>query len=126
MVFRGAPFRGETEDDIYDAILTDEVNYDGVILSEEEDFIEFNKKLLRKDPADRLGSGPTDALEVMDAGAKWLGQPNWDDVYHKRLPPPIVPKVDSPLDTQNFDASFTNQEVALDRANAVLATGKFY
>lgn len=34
---------------------------------------------------------------------------NWDDIYHKRIPPPFVPNVKGDTDTSYFDEEFTRQ-----------------
>ena len=34
---------------------------------------------------------------------------NFDDIYHKRVPPPFLPQLQSPTDTSNFDQEFTRE-----------------
>jgi hypothetical protein len=49
------------------------------------------KHLLIKEPEMRLGSGERDADEVK-SHAFFRGV-NWDDLLHKRIPPPFVPMI---------------------------------
>jgi hypothetical protein len=53
-----------------------------------------------------LGSGPTDAQEIM-SHAFFRGV-DWDDIYHKRVPAPFMPTIKSRADTSNFDSEFTS------------------
>ncbi len=64
------------------------------------------QKLLTRDPEARLGSGPTDAQEVMSQ--PFFRNINWEDIYHKRIQPPFLPTIKSPTDTSNFDSEFTS------------------
>jgi len=34
---------------------------------------------------------------------------NFDDIYHKRVPPPFIPQLSSATDTSNFDQEFTRE-----------------
>jgi Protein kinase C terminal domain len=54
----------------------------------------------------RLGSGPTDAQEIMSHA--FFKNINWEDVYAKRIPPPFKPTVKNDKDTSNFDQEFTS------------------
>ncbi|KAL2829960.1 kinase-like domain-containing protein [Aspergillus cavernicola] len=103
MLLQQSPFRGEDEDEIYDAILADEPLYP---IHMPRDSVSILQKLLTREPELRLGSGPTDAQEVMSHA--FFRNINWDDIYHKRLPPPFMPSISSPTDTSNFDQEFTS------------------
>lgn len=63
-------------------------------------------QLLTRDPEQRLGSGPTDAEEIMSHA--FFKNINWDDIYNKRVVPPFKPQIKSPTDTSNFDSEFTS------------------
>jgi hypothetical protein len=54
-----------------------------------------------------LGSGERDALEVMEH--PYFKSVNFDDIYHKRVPPPFIPQLSSATDTSNFDQEFTRE-----------------
>ncbi|KAL4785549.1 kinase-like domain-containing protein [Aspergillus varians] len=103
MLLQQSPFRGEDEDEIYDAILADEPLYP---IHMPRDSVSILQKLLTREPELRLGSGPTDAQEVMSHA--FFRNVNWDDIYHKRVPPPFMPTITSATDTSNFDQEFTS------------------
>lgn len=103
MLLQQSPFRGEDEDEIYDAILADEPLYP---IHMPRDSVSILQKLLTREPDQRLGSGPTDAQEIMSQ--PFFRNINWDDVYHKRIAPPFQPQIKSATDTSNFDSEFTS------------------
>jgi serine/threonine protein kinase len=103
MLLQQSPFRGEDEDEIYDAILADEPLYP---IHMPRDSVSILQKLLTREPELRLGSGPTDAQEIMSQ--PFFRNINWDDVYHKRITPPFQPQISSATDTSNFDSEFTS------------------
>ena len=103
MLLQQSPFRGEDEDEIYDAILADEPLYP---IHMPRDSVSILQKLLTREPELRLGSGPTDAQEIM-SHAFFRGV-DWDDVYHKRVPAPFLPTIKNRADTSNFDSEFTS------------------
>lgn len=103
MLLQQSPFRGQDEDEIYDAILADEPLYP---IHMPRDSVSILQKLLTRDPETRLGSGPTDAQEIMSQ--PFFRNINWDDVYHKRIQPPFLPQIANATDTSNFDTEFTS------------------
>lgn len=103
MLLQQSPFRGEDEDEIYDAILADEPLYP---IAMPRDSVSILQKLLTREPDQRLGSGPTDAQEIMSQ--PFFRNIVWDDIYHKRLEPPFLPQIKSATDTSNFDSEFTS------------------
>lgn len=103
MLLQQSPFRGEDEDEIYDAILADEPLYP---IHMPRDSVSILQKLLTREPEQRLGSGPTDAQEIMSQ--PFFRNINWDDVYHKRIAPPFQPTITNATDTSNFDSEFTS------------------
>lgn len=103
MLLQQSPFRGEDEDEIYDAILADEPLYP---IHMPRDSVSILQKLLTREPELRLGSGPTDAQEIMSHA--FFRNVNWEDVYAKRIPAPFTPTVKGRADTSNFDSEFTS------------------
>lgn len=103
MLLQQSPFRGEDEDEIYDAILADEPLYP---IHMPRDSVSILQKLLTREPEMRLGSGPTDAQEIMSQ--PFFRNINWDDIYNKRVQPPYKPTITNPTDTSNFDSEFTS------------------
>ncbi|BDD56613.1 hypothetical protein MAP00_002045 [Monascus purpureus] len=115
MLLQQSPFRGEDEDEIYDAILADEPLYP---IHMPRDSVSILQKLLTREPELRLGAGPTDAQEVMSHA--FFRNINWDDIYHKRVPPPFLPQISSATDTSNFDQEFTSVTPVLTPVQSVL------
>lgn len=103
MLLQQSPFRGEDEDEIYDAILADEPLYP---IHMPRDSVSILQKLLTREPELRLGSGPTDAQEIMSHA--FFRNVNWEEIYQKRVQPPFVPQVKNRADTSNFDSEFTS------------------
>jgi len=116
MLLQQSPFRGEVEDEIYDAILADEPLYP---IHMPRDSVSILQKLLTREPELRLGSGPTDAQEIMSHA--FFRNINWDDIYHKRVAPPFVPTITSATDTSNFDTEFTSVTPVLTPVQSVLS-----
>ena len=103
MLLQQSPFRGEDEDEIYDAILADEPLYP---IHMPRDSVSILQKLLTREPEQRLGSGPTDAQEIMSHA--FFRSVDWDDIQNKRLPTPFTPQIKNATDTSNFDQEFTS------------------
>ncbi|KAF4592604.1 protein kinase c [Ophiocordyceps camponoti-floridani] len=116
MLLQQSPFRGEDEDEIYDAILADEPLYP---IHMPRDSVSILQKLLTREPDQRLGSGPTDAQEVMSQ--PFFRNINWDEIYHKRVQPPFKPSIKNATDTSNFDSEFTSVTPVLTPVQSVLS-----
>ncbi|KAG8527599.1 uncharacterized protein KY384_007752 [Bacidia gigantensis] len=115
MLLQQSPFRGEDEDEIYDAILADEPLYP---IHMPRDSVSILQKLLTREPELRLGSGPTDAQEVMSQ--PFFKTISWEDVRDKRMPPPFRPEIKNATDTSNFDSEFTSVTPVLTPVQSVL------
>ncbi|KAI8145862.1 kinase-like domain-containing protein [Fennellomyces sp. T-0311] len=108
MLLGQSPFRGEDEDEIFDAILEDEILYP---INMSRDSVSICQRLLTRDPARRLGAGRSDAVEIKEH--PFFRGVNWEDMLNKRVPPPFYPTITSRLDTSNFDEEFTRERPAL-------------
>ncbi|KAI8644424.1 kinase-like domain-containing protein [Parasitella parasitica] len=115
MLLGQSPFRGEDEDEIFDAILEDEILYP---VNMSRDSVSICQRLLNRDPKKRLGAGSSDAAEIKEH--PFFSGVNWDDMLAKRVPPPFCPSITGPLDTSNFDEEFTRERPALTPINSVL------
>ena len=115
MLLGQSPFRGEDEDEIFDAILSDEPLYP---IHMPRDSVDILRKLLTREPEKRLGCGPEDAAEVMRH--PFFADVNWDDIYHKRIKPTFVPTLRDATDTSNFDEEFTKEQPKLTPVPSVL------
>lgn len=70
------------------------------------DSVSILQKLLMREPELRLGSGPTDAQEIMSHA--FFRNINWDEFRDKQVPPPFIPQIKNATDTSNFDTEFTS------------------
>ncbi|AMD21242.1 HEL038Cp [Eremothecium sinecaudum] len=102
MLLCQSPFSGDDEDEVFNAILTDEPLYP---IDMAGDIVQIFQGLLTKDPEKRLGRGVRDALEVMEE--PFFSNINFDDVYHLRVEPPYIPKLKAADDTSYFEKEFT-------------------
>lgn len=112
MLLGQSPFRGDDEDEIFDAILEDEPLYpitmprDAVSLLQRVGHLAsvlFQKsadmQLLTRDPTRRLGAGEADAEDIKRH--LFFKDVNFDDIYHKRVPPPYFPTIGNATDTSS-------------------------
>ncbi|GAA5939874.1 protein kinase C [Sporobolomyces koalae] len=116
MLLGQSPFRGDDEDEIFDAILEDEPLYP---IHMPKDSVSILQKLLTKDPARRLGASEADASEIKSH--LFFKDTNWDDVFHKRIPSPFFPAISSATDTSNFDSEFTSEQPTLTPVHSTLS-----
>ncbi|KAG8913153.1 Serine/threonine kinase [Tulasnella sp. 408] len=110
MLLGESPFRGDDEDEIFDAILEDEPLYPITMPRD---------ALLTRDPNRRLGSGKSDAEEIKQH--HFFKDTSWDDVLNKRIPPPYLPTITSPMDTSNFDTEITREQLTLNPTHGQLS-----
>ena len=115
MLLGQSPFKGEDEDEIFEAILEDEILYPANM---NRDAVSILQKLLTKDPAKRLGSGRADAEEVKRH--PFFKGVDWDAFLRLAVPPPYVPKIVTATDISNFDEEFTKLKPVLTLTNSVL------
>jgi len=92
------PFYDETSFGTYEKILSGRVAWPRYIESVAKDLI---RRFLVLDRTKRLGNMKGGSDDVMTH--KWFKTIDWDDVYEKKVKPPLEPKVDSCWDTSNFE-----------------------
>ncbi|KAF8895268.1 kinase-like domain-containing protein [Infundibulicybe gibba] len=117
MLLGQSPFRGDDEDEIFDAILEDEPLYP---ITMPRDAVSILQKLLTRDPARRLGSAKEDAEEIKRQ--PFFKDVNFDDVLNKRIPPPYFPTINGSADTSNFDEEFTREQPTLTPVHGQLSS----
>jgi serine/threonine protein kinase len=117
MLLGQSPFRGDDEDEIFDAILEDEPLYP---ITMPRDAVSVLQKLLTRDPQRRLGSGKADAEEIKRH--PFFKDVSFDDVLHKRIPPPYFPTINGHADTSNFDVEFTREKPTLTPVHGQLSS----
>ncbi|KAI8884754.1 kinase-like protein [Backusella circina FSU 941] len=116
MLLGQAPFKGEDEDEIFDAILDGQILYP---MDMPKDSISICDALLERDPRYRLGSGRGGSQEIKDH--PFFNGVDWDDVLDKQIIPPFIPYLNSRADTSNFDEDFTREIPILTPVNAILS-----
>lgn len=117
MLLGKSPFRGEDEDEVFNAILTDEPLFPIQMASEAVGLLE---SLLNKDPVTRLGSGPRDSKDIKEHA--YFRNINFDDIENLKVPPPYIPEVKAEDDISFFDKDFTTEVPRLTPVNSVLDT----
>ncbi|WLF79743.1 Serine/threonine kinase [Lodderomyces elongisporus] len=117
MLLCQSPFKGDDEDDIFNAIEHDEVKFP---VSLSGPTVLVLQALLTKDPQQRLGSSERDAEEIMEH--PYFQDVNFDDVLNCRVPPPFIPELKSEHDYSNFDKEFTSETPRLTPVETVLTS----
>ncbi|XP_055018061.1 serine/threonine-protein kinase N2-like isoform X2 [Boleophthalmus pectinirostris] len=102
MLVGESPFPGEDEEEVFDSIVNDDIQYPSCI---PPTAVATLQKLLKRNPLKRLGSGERDANEIK--GEKFFESIDWDALLSKKLPPPFLPVIKASLDVSNFDSDFT-------------------
>uniref|UniRef100_A0A3Q2NSJ2 Protein kinase N1 n=1 Tax=Fundulus heteroclitus TaxID=8078 RepID=A0A3Q2NSJ2_FUNHE len=108
MLVGESPFPGDDEEEVFDSIVNDEVRYPRFLSTEA---IAIMRRLLRRNPERRLGSGEKDAEEVKKQ--PFFRNVDWEALLQKKVPPPFVPSIRGKEDVSNFDEEFTVEPPAL-------------
>lgn len=98
MIVGFPPFFDDQPFGIYEKILAGKIDWPRHMDPVVKDLI---KKLLVPDRTKRLGNMKNGAEDVKRH--KWFKSVDWDDVFARKLVPPIIPKVAHDGDTKNFD-----------------------
>lgn len=99
------PFFSESLAEMNERILGAPLVFDGELFS--PDAADLLRRLLTRDPAARLGSGPGDADDLK--AHAWFRGVDWTALHERRVEPPFVPPLRHALDVQNFAAEFTSE-----------------
>ncbi|XP_068454989.1 serine/threonine-protein kinase N2-like [Clinocottus analis] len=102
MLVGESPFPGEDEEEVFDSIVNDDVQYPECL---PPDVVCILQKLLKKNPLKRLGAGERDATEVK--GEKYFQTVDWDGLLARKVKPPFLPSIKESKDVGNFDSEFT-------------------
>ncbi|KAM4020942.1 RAC-beta serine/threonine-protein kinase [Anomaloglossus baeobatrachus] len=102
------PFYNQDHERLFELILMEEIRFPRTLSPEAKSLL---SGLLKKDPKQRLGGGPTDAQEVKEH--RFFAPINWQDVNQRKLTPPFKPQVTSEIDTRYFDDEFTAQSITV-------------
>lgn len=93
---------------VFERIKAGNINYP---IDMDIDMIIFLKQLLVKDSEERLGFGTSGLTNIQNSRIFSKYGINWDDVYHKRLVPPIIPEFKTMYDTPYVDSKVTEIDV---------------
>ncbi|KAM3597175.1 uncharacterized protein V6R79_000821 [Siganus canaliculatus] len=108
MLVGESPFPGDDEEEVFDSIVNDEVRYPRFLSTEA---IGIMRRLLRRNPERRLGSGEKDAEDVKKQ--PFFRGVDWEALLQRKVPPPFVPSIVGKEDVSNFDVEFTAEAPAL-------------
>lgn len=98
------PFRDSNPRRLGKKICNDPLKFPRFLTGE---VISLLKGLLDRNPDKRLGSN----MKALKAHKFFRGL-KWNDLIHGKIVPPFVPKLESNLDTSNFDEEWTSQTLA--------------
>lgn len=102
------PFYSKDHNKLFELIMAGDLRFPSKLSQEARTLL---TGLLVKDPTQRLGGGPEDALEI--CRADFFRTVDWEATYRKEIEPPYKPNVQSETDTSYFDNEFTSQPVQL-------------
>ncbi|XP_040010616.1 serine/threonine-protein kinase N2-like [Xiphias gladius] len=108
MLVGESPFPGEDEEEVFDSIVNDDVQYPASLPPHAVSIIQ---KLLKRNPLKRLGAGERDANEVK--GEKFFETIDWEALLAKKVKPPFLPSIRESMDVSNFDSEFTRLQPVL-------------
>nr|XP_057926190.1 serine/threonine-protein kinase N1-like [Doryrhamphus excisus] len=108
MLVGQSPFLGEDEEEVFDSIVNDDVQYPPALPA---DAVTIIQKLLKKNPLKRLGAGERDASELK--GEEYFQDVDWDALLAKKVKPPFLPSIKDWADVSNFDEDFTRLQPVL-------------
>jgi len=104
MLTGSPPFTAENRKKTIDKIVSAKLLVPPYLTNEARDLI---KKLLKKKPSQRYGSGPDDAFPLKNH--PFFRQYNWENVYNRMYEPPYKPTLKNEEDVSQFDTKFTKQ-----------------
>jgi len=102
------PFYDENTNKMYRMIINDPIDFPDDMSPEAQDLI---SKLLDRNPATRLGAGPTDVEEIKSH--RFFAPLRWPDVMSRKIEPEWKPEISNATDTRNFDEEFTQEAAAV-------------
>jgi protein kinase N len=104
MMVGESPFPGDDEEEVFDAIVNDEVRYPRYLSGES---IGLMRRLLRRNPEKRLGASEADAEEIKKQ--PFFRSVDFDKLLQRKSKPPFKPTIKSTHDVSNFDEEFTRE-----------------
>lgn len=114
MVAGQPPFEAENEDDLFEAILHEDVLYP-VWLSREA--VSILRGFMTKTVSRRLGCVPSLGGEQAILDHPFFKDIDWEALEARKVKPPFRPKIKSARDVSNFDSDFLKEEPTLTPVN---------
>ncbi|XP_077107263.1 ribosomal protein S6 kinase beta-2 [Ranitomeya variabilis] len=115
MLTGSPPFTGNNRKKIIDKILKGKPTFPPYLTPDACDLL---KKLLKKNPAQRLGSGQADVADIQKH--QFFRQIHWDDLLQCKIEPPYKPNLLSEDDASHFGSHFTRQ-TPVDSPDAIIS-----
>ncbi|KAI8063203.1 kinase-like domain-containing protein [Gongronella butleri] len=112
MIVGSPPFWADTLMGMFKRVVEDELEFPEMI-DLDPVTCDFISGLLEKDPFERLGWDSSEQIKKHG----WFMDMDWDDVAQKKLVPPFLPNLVSPIDLQHFDESFTSMTPRISRVS---------
>lgn len=97
------PFYSRNREQMFEKIMKADLNLPNFLSENAKDLL---RKLLIRDPKQRLGSGERDAAEIKEH--PFFADINWVMLASGTMTPPWVPNVAGSVDTSQFDQEFTS------------------
>lgn len=104
MLTGAPPFTGENRKKTIDKVLKAKLSLPPYLTNEARGLI---KRLLRKNPLERLGGGHDDGVPIKSHA--FFRHVDWNDLLHRRVDPPFKPSISGDEDVSQFDTKFTKQ-----------------
>eukprot|EP00117_Sycon_ciliatum_P031073 scpid13527/ scgid3401/ Serine/threonine-protein kinase N1; Protease-activated kinase 1; Protein kinase C-like 1; Protein kinase C-like PKN; Protein-kinase C-related kinase 1; Serine-threonine protein kinase N len=108
MMVGESPFPGDDEEDVFDAIVNDDVRYPRYLSAESTSIM---RRLMRRNAEKRLGASENDAADVKRH--PFFRSIDWEALLQRNISPPVKPTIASPEDVSNFDPEFTSEKPEL-------------
>ncbi|KAM8915157.1 protein kinase C eta type isoform 2-T2 [Spinachia spinachia] len=105
-----APFEAENEDDLFEAILKEDIVYASWLSTEAVNIL---KALLTKNPARRLGCVASEIGEEAVTSHAFFANIDWEKLNRREMEPPFKPRIKTAEDVNNFDPDFTQEAPTL-------------
>ncbi|XP_025054545.1 ribosomal protein S6 kinase alpha-1 isoform X4 [Alligator sinensis] len=104
MLTGSLPFQGKDRKETMTLILKAKLGMPQFLSSEAQSLL---RALFKRNPANRLGSGPDGAEEIKRH--PFYSTIDWNKLYRREIKPPFKPAVGRPDDTFYFDTEFTSR-----------------
>ncbi|KAH0795770.1 AGC family protein kinase [Histomonas meleagridis] len=119
MLYGRSPFYNSDTNVMFRSIVYDPVEFP---VGGSNEVIDFISKLLEKDPAKRLGSGPNEIDDVQNH--PFFEGVDWEGLLLKTVPMEWKPNLCSDTDTSQFDKQFTNENPVFSYENPELISAE--